>query len=143
VIAGHTHQVNNLEVRGVPVIQSGANGKLFGRIDLFFDRTTGKVDQRKTKRFAGVQLLHKDCSGEAQGMCKVVDGKVLYEGVEAVASQKILGLIAQRRQEIAPIAAKKLGTADKTVDNFGANGESAMGDQLTDYLRITSGSEIA
>src|SRR6185295_2355202 len=102
VIAGHTHQVNDLALRGVPIIQSGANGKLFGRIDLFFDRTTGKVDQTKTKRKGGIPLLHADCPSEAEGMCQVVDGKVMYEGVEVVPSQKIQGFIADRRQEIAP-----------------------------------------
>jgi 5'-nucleotidase len=145
VIAGHTHTVNNVVVRGVPLIQSGANGKLFGRIDLFFNRQTGMVDTTQTRHMPGIPLSFNSCPGEAQGTCTFnsATGKVSYEGVEVQQDPAVLAAIAARRAEIAPIAAKKLGVANATVDNYGSNGESAMADQLTDYLRITSTAEIA
>jgi 2',3'-cyclic-nucleotide 2'-phosphodiesterase (5'-nucleotidase family) len=69
--------------------------------------------------------------------------KVAYEGVEVVPDAQVLAAIAARRAEIAPIAGKKLGVANAKVDNFGSNGESAMGDELTDFLRTASSTEIA
>jgi 5'-nucleotidase len=139
VIAGHTHTVNNLTTAGVPIVQSGSGGKLFGRIDLFYNRAAKKVDQSKTKRWAGIQMIHSACTGEAGRMCTVDgDGNVSYEGVAVEQNARVLELIAGRRQEIAPIAAKVLGTASATIDRFGPN-ESPLANYLTDYLRRAAG----
>jgi 2',3'-cyclic-nucleotide 2'-phosphodiesterase (5'-nucleotidase family) len=55
VISGHTHFTYNLNVLGVSVIQSGANGKAFGRVDLIYDPGSGRVDSSRTKSYAGVR----------------------------------------------------------------------------------------
>ena len=61
VLAGHTHYVNNDTENGVHGIQSGANGKMFGRIDLVWDPTTRAVDKTQSKAYAGVTMYYDKC----------------------------------------------------------------------------------
>ena len=48
VVSGHAHQKYNQLIHGIPVIQSFAKGKYFGRIDLFVDRKTKKINKELT-----------------------------------------------------------------------------------------------
>ena len=43
IVAGHTHQGVAHVVAGIPIVQSFANGRAFGRIDATVDPTTGRV----------------------------------------------------------------------------------------------------
>src|SRR5690606_37368937 len=49
VVAGHFHQEVREFVQGVPVIQSRSRGFYFGRIDLYVDKATRRVDSRLTR----------------------------------------------------------------------------------------------
>jgi 5'-nucleotidase len=144
VISGHTHFTYSLTVAGVPVIQSGANGKAYGRIDLFYDPKLGGVDRSKTKSYAGVETFLTKCANEARDYC-VLDPTtqaVMYEGALFQNDDAIVQLIAKERQVIAPIAGEVLGkaTAEVTVDR---TGESPLADALTDLLRQISTADVA
>jgi 2',3'-cyclic-nucleotide 2'-phosphodiesterase (5'-nucleotidase family) len=80
VISGHTHYTYNLTVAGVPVIQSGANGKAYGRIDLLYDPKLGGVDHSKTKSYAGVDTFPAKCANEAKDFYAIDPAGLMYEG---------------------------------------------------------------
>jgi 2',3'-cyclic-nucleotide 2'-phosphodiesterase (5'-nucleotidase family) len=144
VISGHTHYTYNVRVAGVPVVQSGANGKAYGRIDLVYDPKLGKVDQSKTKSYAGVEIFATKCANEAKDYCEVdpATKAVRYEGANFKNDDAIVELIIKERQVIAPIAGQVLGkaTAEITVDR---TGESPLADALTDLLRQISKADVA
>jgi 5'-nucleotidase len=144
VISGHTHFIYNITVAGVPVVQSGANGKAYGRIDLIYDPKLGGIDHSKTKSYAGVDTFLAKCANGASDFCAVDSATqaVLYEGAPFRNDDAIVQLIAKERQEIAPIAGQVLGkaTAEVTVDRIG---ESPLADTLTDLLRQISMADVA
>jgi 5'-nucleotidase len=134
VISGHTHYTYNLTVAGVPVIQSGANGKAYGRIDLLYD----------PKSYAGVDTFPAKCANEAKDFCAIdpATQAVMYEGAPFRNDEAIVQLIAKERQQIAPMAGQVLGkaTAEVTTDY---TGESPLADSLTDLLRQISMADVA
>lgn len=144
VISGHTHFTYNVTVGGVPVIQSGANGSAYGRVDLFYEPKLGKVDRSKTKAYAGVRTFLKRCATEAQDYCTFDSATqtLKYEGVSFRNDDRILRLIGDERREIAPLAGQVLGhaTAKISVDRIA---ESPLADRLTDLLRQISAADVA
>src|SRR5262249_13001587 len=110
VISGHTHFTYNLNVAGVPVIQSGANGTAYGRIDLTYDPKLGKSDSSKTKSYAGVEIFPNKCPNEAKDYCAVdsTTGNVTFEGAAFKNDDVIAQLIANERQAIASTAGQVL-----------------------------------
>ena len=136
VAAGHTHQVHNTTVAGVQVIQDGANGKLFGRVDLWFDPRSGKVDASRTESAAGI--------GIDPDVCDLVNAGFACSQLKfpIPAHPEIDRIVAEGTSAIAPLAKKRLGQADGKiwVDRIQ---ESPLGDALTDALRIAGGTEIA
>ncbi|HEV3312000.1 MAG TPA: 5'-nucleotidase C-terminal domain-containing protein, partial [Chloroflexota bacterium] len=144
VISGHTHFTYNLTVAGVPVIQSGAKGTAYGRIDLVYDPKLGGVDRSKTKSYAGVKPYLTKCADEAKDYCEVdpTSKAVMYEGAPFQNDDVIVQLIAKERQVISTIAGQVLGraTAEVKVDR---TGESPLADALTDLLRQISMADVA
>lgn len=144
VISGHTHFTYNLTVAGVPVIQSGANGKAYGRIDLVYDPGLGGIDRSKTKSYAGVEIFLNKCAEAARDYCTVdsTTQAVMYEGAPFHNDDAIVQLIANERQAIAPLAGQVLGkaTAEIKVDR---TNESPLADALTDLLRQISTADVA
>src|SRR5499427_5425284 len=106
VISGHTHFTYNLTIAGVPVIQSGANGKAYGRIDLIYDPQLAGIDRSKTKSYAGVETFLDKCADAARDYCTVdsTTQAVMYEGAPFYNDDAIVQLIARERQAIAPLA---------------------------------------
>ena len=144
VISGHTHYIYNVTVAGVPVIQSGANGKAYGRIDLTYDPKLGGVDRSKTKSYAGIDTFLAKCANEASDFCAVdpTSHAVTYEGAPFRNDDAIVQLIAKERQQIAPIAGQVLGKATAEVKTD-YTGESPLADTLTDLLRQISMADVA
>jgi 5'-nucleotidase len=126
VVAGHTHHVDNVRVGAVPMIQSGANGKLFGRIDLTYDMDSHQVIADETQAQAGIRLVSESS----------------FDGIDAPADQGVLDLIKSARQAIAPLSTRKLGTATAKLWTD-RNGESPLSDLLTDALRELGGADVA
>lgn len=136
VAAGHTHQVHNTTVAGVQVIQDGANGKLFGRVDLWFDPTTGKVDSSMTESAAGIGIDPDVCDTVNAGFaCSQLKFPIPTHPT-------IDRIVAEGISAIAPIAKKKLGHAEGKIW-VNRIQESPLGDALTDALKSAGGTEIA
>lgn len=139
IAAGHTHAIHDHAVNGVHILQDGANGKSFGRIDLFYDTEAKKVVREKTLSWAAQDLDPTQCKADSRGRnLFVCDDYPLpirqHPGVEAI--------IQRLRADIAPLATKPvLVTAEPiTRDRIS---ESPMSDILTDALRAGTGADIA
>jgi 5'-nucleotidase len=126
VIAGHTHHIDQVRVGSVPMIQSGANGKLFGRIDLIYDLSSHQLVADRTKAVAGIKLV----------------SDATYDGVAAPAAPEVIELIKNARKAIAPLTGRILGTA-KAKFWRDRNGESPLSNFLTDALRELSGADLS
>lgn len=147
VIAGHTHFVNNLRINGVPIIQSGSGGDMFGRIDLIWNDKMGAIDPARTRVFAGIQMHHVRCAPSVSNVFCAVSAKeagslLSYEGVPVVMNARVHDLVAAARKEISPIADRHLGDADGFIHRCRVD-ESPLADGLSDSFRKLSGSEIA
>lgn len=149
VVAGHTHFVNNVDAGGVPVVQSGSGGELFGRIDLVWDTAARELVGPKRRAVAGARLYFDRCAPEARAFCETVaplkpghGPGVAYEGVRVLPDVAVGELIAAARERIAPVAARVLGQAGGEIARHRVN-ESPLANALTDSLRKASGAEIA
>lgn len=144
VISGHTHFRYNLRVAGVPLIQSGANGRAYGRIDLVYDPDLRAVDRSKTKSYAAVEMFPAKCANEAMEYCAIdpTTQAVLYEGAPFQSDNNIIQLIAQERQRIAPTAGQVLGNATGEI-KVDRTGESPLANALTDLLRQVAKADVA
>lgn len=148
VIAGHTHWVHNDNVDGIRAIQSGANGQLFGRIDLVYNVRTATVDAGQTRSFAGIRIYEDGCDARISGIssfCRTIGSQPYYQGVALRPNPDIADAIAEQRRLIEPFAGRKLGVAEKklTRDRIG---ESSTSNVLTDAfqkLAAAEGSQIA
>ncbi|HLE00787.1 MAG TPA: bifunctional UDP-sugar hydrolase/5'-nucleotidase [Bdellovibrionota bacterium] len=143
VIAGHTHYKNSLSVKGVPIVQSGGNGKMFGRIDLVWNQARKALDRKKTRFYGGIPLLHQSCPREAKDFCtEDGSGEVAYQGVTVQPDASIQETVASAKRGLDQMAKRKLGIAEGKlwVDRVK---ESPLANLMTDTLRGLSGAEIA
>lgn len=146
VAAGHTHQVNDLNIDGVPVIQSGSGARMFGRIDIVWNAKTKKVDRQKSRGFGGVGAWYSRCEKQAQPFCETEGeagaGIPKYDGKRALPDSVLVQEIASARSEVERVSGRKLGIAQGklTVDRIN---ESPLANVLTDAFRELTGVEIA
>lgn len=139
VVSGHTHTTYNERINEVPLIQSGSGGSAFGRIDLVWDAQKKQIDRSKTRSFAGIRLLEKECEVP---FCTVNTDGISYEGVAVHPNFQIEQLIRDARMAVAPIASKPIGKAPKEVKRDYIQ-ENALANILTDSYRRISGADIA
>jgi len=134
IVGGHTHQAVAHRVASVPVIQSYANGRAFGRIDLTIERASGKV------LAASIKPPHDLCPSGELPACVPGD----YEGAKVTADEAIVAL---NQQAIA--AAGKQGEERLGIEVLGPlpnrrGEESALGNLLADLmLKAQPGSDVA
>ena len=136
VAAGHTHYTHDAVSGGVHVIQDGANGKAYGRVDLFVSPKSKTVLGDLTESGAGIEMSGSICDDVKNPLfCSQ-----LTLPVQALPS--ITQIVAEANELIAPLAKQKLGTAKGTIYVDRVN-ESPLGDILTGALRKATGTQIA
>ncbi len=119
VAAGHTHFVHDDLAGGVHVVQDGANGKAYGRVDLYFDPDTRSVIQDESRATAGISITDQTMPDPA---------------VDAI--------VSAARAKVAPLADRKLGKLSAPTQGNRIS-ESALGNILSDALREALGTELA
>ncbi|HEY8278402.1 MAG TPA: bifunctional UDP-sugar hydrolase/5'-nucleotidase [Bdellovibrionota bacterium] len=147
VVSGHTHSEMHDFVNGVPVIQSKTRGIYFGRIDLFVDKHSRKVDAEKTKIhdmhwICGTWFKNSEDCDQKVANDKIAAGKAqkseylplrtpTYEGEEVKPSEAVRKVLApylakadERRKEV-------VGEAKADFDWY-PSGENQMGTLLLD-----------
>lgn len=140
VIAGHTHTIDNNRVNGIPIIQSGTGGQLFGRVDLVWDTVKKTVVPEKLRVGAGLRLVKDTCANRSEWFCTPADAThaVSYDGKQVQDDPNVAEIIAQGRAEVDVLAKKRVGHAAATVKRDRIL-ESPLANVLTDGLLQASG----
>lgn len=150
VVSGHTHTKINQFIAGIPVIQSVTRGLFFGRIDLFVDRQTHRVNPKLTKihetvSICGTYFQNQDTCA-AKGPREVVSKNsaelqkflplrpASYEGQVVHPDQAIHDVLEPYIAKVKTIRKRVVAHATRDFEHF-ASGESETGDLLTDALR--------
>jgi 2',3'-cyclic-nucleotide 2'-phosphodiesterase (5'-nucleotidase family) len=119
VAAGHTHFVHDDLAGGVHVVQDGANGKAYGRVDLYFDPEARTVLPSETRASAGVSISD-----------------------QTAPDPEVDEIVARARNQVAPLAGRLLGKLD-TQTQGNRISESALGNILSDALKEALGTDLA
>jgi 2',3'-cyclic-nucleotide 2'-phosphodiesterase (5'-nucleotidase family) len=128
IVAGHTHQAVAQRVAGIPIIQSYANGRAFGRVDL----TLALAADRKHGRVTAAHLdpPREICPGTAVAKCAPGD----YEGAPVTADETIVELnrpslsLARRKGD------ERLGVEVPRPLPHRRGEETALGNLLADLM---------
>lgn len=118
VAAGHTHFLNNDQVDGVPIIQDQSGAKMYGKVDLFFDVNSRKVDRSKTVA-ENIQISATGLTPDP-AVVKIIDDA----------------------KQLAPFADQVLGDVTEPVKRHRIE-ENALGNLLTDMMRAEAKTDIA
>lgn len=117
IVAGHTHDGIAHRVAGIPIIESYANGRAFGRIDLLVDRRSGALLESK------IYPPHE------------LGGLATYEGRPVVADAAIATAIAEARASAREKHEEQLGIQIQAPVLRAYRAESALGNLFADLMR--------
>ncbi|MCO5144382.1 MAG: 5'-nucleotidase C-terminal domain-containing protein [Oligoflexia bacterium] len=147
VVSGHAHAEVHEFVNGVPVIQSKARGLNFGRIDLYVDKKTKKINPEFTKIhemhwICGTWFKNSDSCDQQQAKKDLASKKysvsdlfplraAQYEGIVITPDLSVREILAPYFAEADEIKKEKLGIAKVDFDYY-SSGESQMGDLFLD-----------
>jgi 2',3'-cyclic-nucleotide 2'-phosphodiesterase (5'-nucleotidase family) len=136
VAAGHTHYTHDASVDGVRVIQDGANGLAYGRVDLYYDRNTHQVRTELTRSAAGIRIDPVSCdSSQADFACSQIQFPVSSDA-------SVDSILNEMTTKVAPLAKQKLAVALGII-RVNRIDESPLGNALTDALRSATQTQIA
>jgi 5'-nucleotidase len=139
IVAGHTHSTVAHIVNGIAVIESWANGRGFGRVDLDVDVAT------KAVRLVKVHPPRRLC-GDAKNDFAELDACTPddYEGVRPVVDTKILEMLgpilsSAKKQREVPLGPTVISEVRRGYDQ-----ESALGNLFADLmLQSVPGAQVA
>ena len=117
VVSGHSHQVVQGKVNGVPVVQAYYNGRNLGKISLVYSRTEGKV-----------------VFSTAQSLTVPITGVISDPWVQSI--------VNRAQKEIAPVKDVVIGRTvrDLSHDRYEL---SLLGQWTSDAMRAATGADIA
>ncbi|MET0406086.1 MAG: metallophosphoesterase, partial [Cystobacter sp.] len=143
VFAGHTHQAMGHFFNGVPVLSTQGLGRSFGVIELFLDSKSHAVLPERTRIQAAlpvcVRVEEKSGSCDARVLKALgTDAKLVpptFLGGPVVPDPKVEALVAPALERVEEERRRPLGIT--VAEPLGRNyeGESALGDVITDGLR--------
>jgi 2',3'-cyclic-nucleotide 2'-phosphodiesterase (5'-nucleotidase family) len=133
-VAGHTHATVAHVVNGIPVIESWANGRGFGRIDLDVDKKTKKVTLVK------VHPPQQLCKDHEAATCELGE----YMGEPVKRDERIAKLLVPYVAEAMRVKNKKLGVKITREVKRAYDEESALGNLFADImLQASPGADVA
>ncbi len=144
IVAGHRHEPIAHEVNSVPIIQSYAQGRAFGRIDFIVDRTTGRAQAHRI--FQPQDVCARVKSGTAgcaaPGVADAAPAQ--YEGRDVTPSARIAALLQPAVDAATQLKSKPLGAALTAPLKYTDFSESPVGDLQADWMRaIVPGADAA
>lgn len=126
IVAAHTHQAVAHRVAGIPIIESYANGKAFGRVDLTWDPAARKVISSRI--FPPTEL---------------VPGRV-YEGKTVEPDSAIQAIVTPAFERVAAKRAEPLGVTVEAPIEEKYKEESPLGNLVSSLmLELDPGADIA
>jgi len=128
IVAGHTHRTVAHFVNGIPILESWAYGRGFGRLDLSFDRRARSVTDVKVHAPQSL-CAERPEPGSDPSACR----RGAYEGSPVVADAAIAALIAPALAGAEEAKNRPLGVRLETAIQRGS-GESALGNLFTDLM---------
>lgn len=170
-VAGHTHFINKSVIENVPLIQSSANGRMYGRVDLIIDSRTKQVVTEKTRLYAGISLYRSECANPVkEAFCErvmlnamdvkpelkseltaalerdeLVKNPLFIEGAliyNDTSARKIKKILDQAKAELAPTSERVLGEVTGPLRSHRSD-ESTMGNAISDLMREATGVQVA
>ena len=137
IVAGHRHEGIAHEVAGIPVISAFSSGRAFGRVDLTVDRASGRAIVHRLfpprDLCERAEPAHDGCAPAGSGV------QAEYEGAAVAPSRQIEAILAPAVTAAADVKSKPLnGSIDETLPH--ASGETALGNLLADWMRLSAGS---
>lgn len=136
IVAGHTHQAMANVIHGVPVIESYALGRAFGRIDFTVDRNAHRVLGRQV--FPPRDLCVRPPSATAP--CETTP----YEGHAIAPDARIAEIIAPAIAHARTFGERPLGVSVELPIHTIYDREAPLGNLFADVLReATPGSDVA
>ncbi|WP_224243677.1 bifunctional metallophosphatase/5'-nucleotidase [Hyalangium gracile] len=150
VIAGHTHQVMGHFLHEVPVIETYGLGRSFGYIELFVDPTSRQVLPTRTRIHAGIALCAQvDATSGTCDARKLKDQPEVrlvpatFLGGPVVPDTDIQTLIAPALKRVEEEQHRELGVTIPVVLKRDYQGESVLGNFLSDSLREAARADVA
>lgn len=143
VFAGHTHQPMGHFFANVPVLSTSGQGRSFGVVELFVDPASHEVLPERTRLQAAIPVCArveaKSGSCDARKLKELGAGAQLvrptFRGGEVVADAEVAALVAPALAHVEEVQRRSLGVSATGVLGRDYEGESALGDVLTDALR--------
>jgi 5'-nucleotidase len=150
VISGHTHQLIHHYVRGVPVIQSGANAQYYNLIYLTWDWQKNRLVDSQVAIEGPVPICEKvfehqgDCNGLKQPP-KMGRGRLItpsFHGAKIRPSSEISTWVNGIDQQVLELKNRVVGHADRLLEHVRER-ESDLGNLITDAMKEVMKTEIA
>lgn len=146
IVAGHTHQTIANVVNGIPIIESWANGRGFGRVDLDVDVPAKATTATTTAHLLKVHPPRRLCGDD-----KAMDSVEIeackpspYEGKTPVIDQALLKKVAPYFKDAKQRRAQLLGVVVESEVRRGYDVESALGNLFADLMvQASPGAEVA
>jgi 5'-nucleotidase len=130
IVAGHTHAGIAHRVAGIPIIESYANGRAFGRIDLGIDRARGGVVDARIFRPQMIPAPDEPFAGTYEGAALAPDAAVAAALAPAQAAAR-----AKRDERLSIDVARPITRAYRT--------ESPLGNLFADLMRAARRADVA
>ena len=126
IVAGHTHAAVAHYVNGIPVLESYANGRAFGRVDFVLERATGRVLDTH------ISPPRKLCDGD-DGTPACADD--VYEGAPVVPDAALRARLAPAFAAAGTLRDATLGVTLSAPFERAGGVETALGNLFADLLR--------
>lgn len=132
-IAGHSHQINDAVAADIPYIQSGANGEMFGVVELVAKKTSpaGRlaIQRERTRKKAAIKIAERPTG-------------FLLEPITVRAD--VRDVVKAAENEVEAIAKEKLATTPQPITRTnGRTSDSEIGNLIADAMREATRAEIA
>jgi 5'-nucleotidase len=140
VVAGHAHAEVHEFVNGVPVIQSKTKGLFFGRIDLYINKATGKLEPSLTKIHGMTAICgtwykkSESCDPRTKEKDLFPLRAPTYEGMAVKPDPKVTEVLKPYFAKTDELRKEVLGHAERDFEYL-PSGESEMGFLFLDAFR--------
>jgi 5'-nucleotidase len=138
LLGAHTHRIIRHIVNGIPCLESGAKGKLFGLAEIHYSRSKKKVTGVKMKRQVGICHYHFVETQDCVFLEELPSGKTVpatFMGETVAARPFFSGLLSPQQKTVQDLSQTRLGPiAEKSLYRTTRGEDLPMGLLLTHVL---------